>query len=47
MAQQARLDVFELQRLFEQCVVLQVDLSNRQVIGGSPIGVHLLKEVRR
>ena len=42
MPQQTRLDVFEPERGFEQRIVLQIDLPDRQVVGGAPVGVHLL-----
>ena len=46
VAQQPRLDVLELQRLAQERVVIKVDLADRQVIGGPPVGVHLAEEVR-
>ena len=46
MSQQARLDVLELERGFEQRIVLQIDLPDREIIGRPPIGVHLLEEDR-
>ena len=47
VAEQARLDVLELERFFQERVVEQVDLSDRQVVGGAPIGVHLAEQFRR
>jgi hypothetical protein len=47
MAQEAWLDMLEFKRLLQQRVVLKVDLSHREVVGGSPIGVHLLQKRRR
>ena len=41
MTEQARLDVLELERRFQQRIVLQVDLPDRKIICGAPIGVHL------
>ena len=37
--EQARLDVLRQQRLAQQRVVEQVDLADRQVVGGAPVGV--------
>ena len=39
VAEQARLDVLERQRLAQQRVVQEVDLPDRQVVGGAPVGV--------
>ena len=47
VAQQPRFDVLELQRLAQERVVIKVDLADREVIGGPPVGVHLAEEVRR
>ena len=41
MTEQARLDVLQRQRRFEQRVVLQIDLPNRKIVRRAPIGVHL------
>ena len=41
MAEQPWLDVFALERFVQERVVEEVDLTDRQVIGGSPVGVHL------
>ena len=46
MAQQAGLDVFELERLFEQRIVLQINLPDREIIGRAPVGVHFLQQIR-
>ena len=40
-----RLHVRERQRLAQQRVCVEVDLSDRQVIGGPPVGVHLAQLV--
>src|SRR6266536_1883289 len=37
MPKQPRLDVLELQGLFQQRVIQQVDLPHRQVVGGAPV----------
>jgi hypothetical protein len=47
MAEQTRLDVLELQGNFEQRVILQIDLADREVVGGAPIGVHFRQQVGR
>src|SRR6266511_4273671 len=39
VAQQARLDLLCLERLVPQRVVEQIDLPDREVVGGSPVGV--------
>jgi hypothetical protein len=41
MTAQPGFDVFERQRCVEQRVVLQVDLPDRQIIRGAPIGIAL------
>ena len=41
VAEQPRLDVLALERLSQERIVEQVDLADRQVIGGPPVGVHL------
>jgi hypothetical protein len=46
MAEQARLDVLELQRLLEEWVVHQVDLADGQVVRGPPVGVYLAQLLR-
>src|ERR1700730_14758362 len=40
MAEQPRLEVGAFERALEQRVVEQVDLSDRQIVGGSPPSVH-------
>ena len=42
VAEQPRLDVLEAQRLAQQRVVEQVDLPDRQVVRGAPVGVEAL-----
>jgi hypothetical protein len=41
MAEQPRLDVFALERFFQERIVEQVDLTDRQIIGRAPISIHL------
>ena len=40
MAEQAGLDVLKLQWLLQERIVHQVNLADRQVVGGSPVGIH-------
>jgi hypothetical protein len=46
MAEQAWLDVSQLERDFEERVLLQVNLTNGEVVGRAPIGIHPLEEFR-
>ena len=39
MAEQAVLDVFELERFFEQRVVAQIDHAGGEVVAGAPVGM--------
>ena len=45
MPEQTGLDVFEPERGFEQRIVLQIDLPDREVICRAPIGVHFLQQI--
>ena len=47
MPEQTRFDVFELERGFEQWIVLQIDLPDREVICGAPIRVHFFQQIGR
>ena len=51
MAKQARLDVLGAQRLAQQRIVHQINLSDGQVVGSAPVGVDELelmgRELRR
>jgi hypothetical protein len=38
VAEQARLGVLELERILEERIVKQVDLSDREIIRGAPVG---------
>jgi hypothetical protein len=42
MPQQPRLDVLERQRLAQQRIREQVDLPDREVVRGAPVGVQAL-----
>src|SRR5438477_12645140 len=46
VTEKPRLDVLQLQRLEEQGIVIEVDLADRQVIRGAPVGIHLLEQRR-
>lgn len=39
MAEQARLDVFGLERLMQEWIVHQIDLADRKVVCGAPVAV--------
>ena len=41
VSQQPRLDMLELERLAQQRIGVQINLSDRKVIGGAPVGVDL------
>ena len=43
VSQQPRLDVLNRERYLEQRIVVQINLADGQIIGSSPIGVHLLQ----
>jgi hypothetical protein len=43
MAQKARLDVGPFKRPLEQGIVEQIDLADREVVGGAPPPVHQLE----
>ncbi len=42
VAKQARLYVIQRERPLKQWIVFKVDLSDRKVVGGAPVGVHLV-----
>ena len=39
--------MFDLERGFEQRIVLQIDLPDREVICGAPIRIHFLQKIGR
>jgi hypothetical protein len=39
-------NVGQLQRFFQQRIVVEIDLADREVIGRAPVGVHFSQEVR-
>jgi hypothetical protein len=45
MAEQARLDMLQLQRLLQEGVVHEVNLIDGGVVRGAPVGVHLAQLV--
>ena len=47
MPEQTRLDVVDLERLFQQRVVVEINLADGEIIGGAPVGVHFLEEMGR
>ncbi|MCY1171844.1 hypothetical protein D9M73_119680 [compost metagenome] len=47
MAEQPRLDVGQRERAIEQRVGAQVNLPDRQIIGGAPIAVHPPQQIGR
>ena len=47
VAEQARLDVRQREWLFQQRIVVEVYLTDREVVRRAPIGVHLAEQFRR
>ena len=47
VAEESRLHVLKTQGNLEQRVIIQIDLSDREIVGCTPIRVHLLDEVER
>ena len=41
MPQQSRLDVLQLQRLAQQRIRVEINLSDRKIIGRAPVGIDL------
>jgi len=46
VAQQARFDVRQLERLLQQRIVVEINLSDREVVGRAPPGVQLAQRFR-
>src|SRR5207249_6554580 len=44
MAEQPWLDMLALERLFEQRIIIEINLANRQIVRRSPIGIHPLEQ---
>jgi hypothetical protein len=47
MTQQAGLDVLAPKRLAEQRIVLEKDLTDREIVGGGPVPIDLCEETCR
>ncbi len=47
MADYQRFYVRQLQRSLQERIVLEINLSDRQVVGGPPVGVDVVKEFGR
>src|SRR5580693_8057498 len=47
MSDHQRLYVREFQRLLQQRILIKVNLADRQIVGRSPIGIHLMEQFRR
>ena len=47
VAEQHVLHVRERQRPLQQRIVVEIDLADRQIVGGAPVGVHLVEQFRR
>src|SRR5882757_2207026 len=43
MSEQSRFHMFKFKRLFEQRIVHQINLTDRQIIGGAPVSIHLVE----
>ena len=41
-----RFDVGQFQRLLQQRIVVEIDLADRQIVGGAPVGIDLAKQIR-
>ena len=46
VAEQARLDVRQLERLLQQRIVVEINLPDREVVGRPPIGIQLSQQFR-
>ena len=46
VSQQHMLHIREHQRPFQQRIVVKINLADRQVVGGAPVGVHLVEQFR-
>ena len=45
VSEQHVLDVRERQRPLQQRIVVEIDLADRQIVGGAPVGIHLMHEL--
>ena len=46
VSQQHVLHIRERQRSLQQRVVVKINLPNRQIVGGTPVGIHLVEQFR-
>ena len=47
VSQQHVLHIRERQRPLQQRIVVEINLADRQIVGGAPVGVHLVEQFRR
>src|SRR5262245_35028438 len=47
MSEQAGFDVLPREGFFKQGILAQIDLADRQVVGGAPIAVQFVEKIRR
>jgi hypothetical protein len=47
VAEQSRLDMCRTERFAQERVVKQIDLADREIVGGAPIRIHPREQVRR
>ena len=47
MSEQARFDVFELEGGFEQRIILQINLPDREVVCRAPIRIYFFQQIGR
>ena len=45
VADHQRLHMRQLQHFLEQRVVVEIDLPGRQIVGGTPVSVHIVQQV--
>src|SRR5438045_2408968 len=46
MPEESRLDMLGFERLFQERIILQINLPNCEVIGGLPVALHVPKSLR-
>jgi hypothetical protein len=46
VSQQHVLHIGERQWAFQKRIVVEINLADRQIVGGAPVGVHLVKQLR-
>ena len=47
MTEQARLNLFRLERLAQQRILKQVDLTDAKIVCRPPVAIHLVEHLRR